>query len=287
MRAAGSAERVYAHGEAARHCERVLELWDRVPDAAVRVGLDRAGLHTRAARAWEYAGDESPGAVTRRAGVAAGGPGRRPGPGGLLHNLRGWYHVGTADLEVVLAANREAVRLVPAEPPSAARAQVLLGYGRALHIRAGRYQEAAVVYEQALTAARRAGSEPDIARAMAWVGYLRVLAGQVDAGVALLREACALTERSGGDAWGLSMAQTPPAALVLSDVLLKTSQLEEAAEVAVRGWERLRRVWPRRPPLRLRPARRTRWRPCSGWAAGTRRRRSASRWRTSRSASPT
>ena len=105
---------------------------------------------------------------------------------------------GTADLDVVLAANREAVRLVPAEPPSTARAQVLLGYGRALHIQAGRYEEAAAVDEQALTAARRAGSQPDVARAMAAVGYLRAVTGEVDAGIALLREACALTGRPAG-----------------------------------------------------------------------------------------
>ena len=54
---------------------------------------------------------------------------------------------------------------------------------------AGRHDEAAAVHEQALTAARRAGSQPDIVQAMASVGYLRAVAGQVDAGVALLREA--------------------------------------------------------------------------------------------------
>ena len=167
---------------------------------------------------------------------------RNPVRAGLLHALRGWYDAGADDLDMVLAANREAVRLVPDEPPSAARAQVLLGYGRALLIRAGRYDEAAAVYEQALAAARRAGSEPDIAQAMAGVGYLRAVADQVDAGVPLLREACELTERSGGDAWGLCMAQTPPAALLFSDVLLKTGRLEEAVEVAVRGGETLRRV---------------------------------------------
>ena len=59
VRAADRAERVYAHGEAVRHCERVLELWDQVPDAAGLAGADRAGLHTRAARDWEYAGDET------------------------------------------------------------------------------------------------------------------------------------------------------------------------------------------------------------------------------------
>jgi predicted ATPase len=49
-RAADGAERVYAHAEVARHCDRAATLWDQVPDAADRVGADRAELHRRAAR---------------------------------------------------------------------------------------------------------------------------------------------------------------------------------------------------------------------------------------------
>ncbi len=237
VRAADRAERVYAHGEAARHCERVLELWDQVPDAADRAGADRAGLHTRAARAWEYAGDETRALSHIGQAVRLVDPAADPVRAGLLHNLRGWYDAGANDPEVVLAANREAVRLIQAEPPSAARAQVLLGYGRALHIHVGRHEEAAAVHEQALAAARRAGSEPDIAQAMASVGYLRAVAGQVDTGVALLREACGLTERSADDAWRAAGVH-----LLFSDVLLKTGRLQEAAEVALRGWEMLRRL---------------------------------------------
>ena len=45
VRAADSAERVYAHGEAARHCERALELWDQVPDAAGRAGRPGRPAH--------------------------------------------------------------------------------------------------------------------------------------------------------------------------------------------------------------------------------------------------
>jgi DNA-binding CsgD family transcriptional regulator/tetratricopeptide (TPR) repeat protein len=241
VRAADRAERVYAYREAARHCERVLELWDQVPDAAERVGIDRAGLQTRAARAWEFAGDETRALSHVEEAVLLVDPAAQPVRAGLLHNLRGWYDSGANDLDIVLAANREAVRLVPEEPPSAARVRVLVGYARALDVQAGQYEEAAAVYEQALTAARRVGSQPDIARAMALLGWLQAAAGEVDAGVALLREAQEMTERSSGDVWGLYMTATPPAALLLSDVLLKANRLEEAAEVAVLGWQRLRR----------------------------------------------
>jgi DNA-binding CsgD family transcriptional regulator/tetratricopeptide (TPR) repeat protein len=234
VRAADRAERVYAYGEAARHCERVLELWDQVPDPAGRAGADRAGLHTRAGRDWEYAGDETRALSHIEEALRQVDPAADPVRAGLLHNRRGWYDAGGADREVVLATGREALRLVPAEPPSAARAQVLLGYARALHVQAGRDEEAAAVYEQALTAARRAGSEPDIARAMASLGYLQAAAGQVDAGIALLREADALTEASASEAWGVH--------LLFGDVLVKTNRLEEAAEVATQGWQRLRRL---------------------------------------------
>ena len=241
VRAAGRAERVYAHREAARNCERVLELWDQVPDAAALAGTDRADLHTRAARAWEYAGDETRALAHTEEALRHVDPAADPGRAGLLHTLCGWYEAGTNDLDMVLEANREAVRLVPAEPPSAARAQVLVGYGHALEIQAGWDDEAVAIFEQALTAARRAGSQPDIAQAMSSLGSLRAFAGEVDAGIALLREAHALTERSDGDERGLYVAQERPPVLGLSDVLLKANRLEEAAEVAAQGWQRLRR----------------------------------------------
>ncbi len=93
VRAADRAERVYAHGEAARRCERVLELWDQVPDAAGRAGTGRAGLHTRAARAWEYAGDEARAPSHVEQAVRQVDPAADPVRAGLLHNLRGWQEM--------------------------------------------------------------------------------------------------------------------------------------------------------------------------------------------------
>ena len=249
--AARSAERVYAHGEAARQCERALELWDQVPDAAVRAGLDRAGMHTWAARAREHVGDQGRALWHVEEALRQLDRAAEPVRAGLLHHLRGWYATGTADLDVLLAASREAVRLVPAEPPSTARARVLLGYGRALHIQAGQYEQAAAVIEQALTVARRARSQPDIARAMAGLGMMRALTGEVDAGLAMLREACTLAELPAADAGQGDTGEFPGdrewqaarvAHLGLSDVLLKSGRLQEAADVAVRSWDTLRRL---------------------------------------------
>ena len=161
-------------------------------------------------------------------------------------------------------ANREAVRLVPAEPPSPARARVLVGYGRALHIQAGRYEEAAAAHEQALTAARRARSQPDIARAMAGLGYLRAVTGEVDAGIALLREAYASAERSAG---GTAMAESKEfpgddewrlarvVHLLLSDVLLKTGRLAGGRRRGGAGLGDAAASRPGRPSQRMRSAR--------------------------------
>jgi predicted ATPase len=81
VRAADQAGRAYAYGEAARHCERVLELWDQVPDAADLAGADRAGLAHQGRAGVGVRRRRDPGAVTHRGGGAAGGPGRGPGPG--------------------------------------------------------------------------------------------------------------------------------------------------------------------------------------------------------------
>ena len=91
VRAAGSAERVYAHGEAARQCERALELWDQVPDAAVRAGLDRAGMHTWAARAREHVGDQGRALWHVEEALRQLDRAAEPVRAGLLHHLRGWY----------------------------------------------------------------------------------------------------------------------------------------------------------------------------------------------------
>ena len=229
LRAVDAAERLYAYAEAARSCERALQLWDQAPDTAAGTGTDRIGLHMRAARAWENAGDEDRSLPHVDAALGEVDPAADPVRAGLLHQLRSWYHTDVAE---VLAAGREAVRLVPAEPPSAERAQVLWAHGRNLATRTSQYTEAEAVLQEALTAARRAGSRPDIARAMASLGYLQAATGRTDAGVALLREACASTGWRAEDGWGLSMAQG-----LLSETLARANRLDEAARVAMGGWK--------------------------------------------------
>jgi hypothetical protein len=54
---AAAAEQVYAFAEAQLQLERVLALWDRVPDAAERCGADRVSVLSRCGDAAYAAGD--------------------------------------------------------------------------------------------------------------------------------------------------------------------------------------------------------------------------------------
>lgn len=160
-----AAERSYAFAEAQAQFERALELWDRVPDAESRSQLDRAGLLERAARALWGASASSRAITHVRAALDLIDAGRDPVRAGLLHELLGEYTVAVAESEAGLAECRAAVRLVPADPPSAARARVLAQLGRSLYFM-GRFQEAATICDEAIGVAQRVGARDFEAQAL-------------------------------------------------------------------------------------------------------------------------
>jgi predicted ATPase len=123
VEAATAAERVYAFAEAQLQLERVLGLWDQVPDAADRAGTDRAGLLARCAEAAYAAGDIARAAQLVRQALPLAHQARQPQRAGLLHEQLARCLRMLAD-PGALAQQQEAVRLVPAEP-SLERALVL------------------------------------------------------------------------------------------------------------------------------------------------------------------
>jgi hypothetical protein len=92
--------------------------------AAGLTGLDRVGLLERAAGAAFLADDKPRAAQLWRDALAGVDPATDPVRAGLLHERLGRSLWLTLD-DAALDAYREAVRLVPAEPPSAERARVL------------------------------------------------------------------------------------------------------------------------------------------------------------------
>jgi DNA-binding CsgD family transcriptional regulator/tetratricopeptide (TPR) repeat protein len=181
-----AAEAIFAFAEARANFERALDLWDQVPDADTRAQLDRVDLLMRAALLAE--GPAPARAVAYiRAAIALVDPATDPTRAGLLYERLGLYSTTVADMEVSLAAHREAVRLVPAEPPSAARSWVLAGLGRVL----AAYDPVGSLplCEEALSVARAAGAREVETRALVPLGQDLVVLGDVETGIETLRRA--------------------------------------------------------------------------------------------------
>jgi DNA-binding CsgD family transcriptional regulator len=224
-----AAERAYAFPEALQHYERALELWARVPQAAEVSPLDRITLLERAAEAAHLL-DEYPRAVelVRDAlgGVDLAADSARAD---LLHERLGRYLWMSLD-EAALSAYQEAVRLVPAEPPAAERASVLAGYAQVLNLE-GRDAEGGRVAEEALVAARRAGARREEGQALGLVGVKLADQGDLDGGLALLREARRIAEEQ-ADVEGLAMAH-----VMMTWGTFDAGRLEEGLAAALDGAE--------------------------------------------------
>ena len=145
---------MYAFPEALAHAERALTLWEHVPDAAALTGLSHPAMLRFTAAQADMAGNVDRALAFARAALEEVDPEADPIEAALLHERVGrymWYENYAPD--DVLEHNREAVRLVPEEPPTMERAQVLATLGQQLMI-AGRNVEAIEVCEAAIAVAR-------------------------------------------------------------------------------------------------------------------------------------
>lgn len=77
-RAAAEAARALAYSEQLGMLARVLELWDRVPDAAQRIGVDHGTVLATAAEAAELSGESARGAAFAAAALCEADPAARP-----------------------------------------------------------------------------------------------------------------------------------------------------------------------------------------------------------------
>jgi DNA-binding CsgD family transcriptional regulator/tetratricopeptide (TPR) repeat protein len=229
-RAAAEADAMRAYAEALGHYERVLELWDRVADTQARAGMDHVEVLRRAAQAaYDRYDDAGARALIGRA-LREVDPVAEPVRAGLLHERRSRYEV-----ESKLEAAGEAVRLIPAAPPTVERARVLARLAEVL-FSAGRSTEARAAAEEALAVARRLGADHELVRALIVVGGTQAASGTIETAVAALQEAARLAEQH---------ADPDPmknAHVLLGEVLMQAGRLEEAAEVSLAGRELLRRL---------------------------------------------
>ncbi|MCW2954437.1 MAG: transcriptional regulator, LuxR family, partial [Conexibacter sp.] len=173
VRASAEAEGAFAFAETERHCERALALWDRVPDAAALAGLDRPALLGRAANAAIRSDHPQRAVALAREAIGELDPAREPTRIALLQQLAGRALWLSAEHAEGLTAYREAVRLVPAEPPTPERALVVAGEAQALMLN-GRSSEAYARCEEALALARAVGDrfvEAHVLNTLAGLGW--------------------------------------------------------------------------------------------------------------------
>jgi DNA-binding CsgD family transcriptional regulator/tetratricopeptide (TPR) repeat protein len=235
VRAAVEADAMHAHAEAARHYRWALEVWDRVSDAEAWAGVDRVEVLQRAARAAFASGDTDRALALVQQALDLVDPVVDPVRAGLLYERRGLYLFVTRDLPSRFEALGQAVRLIPADPPSRERARVLASYAEALLI-AARLDEARTASGEAAAIARQVGADLELGRALVALGWTQVAAGDFQAGIASLREACRLAEQHAdldtlGRAWGW-----------LAEALMQAGHLEDAVEVSLSGRAPLRRL---------------------------------------------
>ena len=156
--AALESAKALAYAEQLAMLSRVLELWDKVPDAADRIGRDHVAVLEAAAQAAELAGEYDRGVTFAQAALREVDVTAQPVRAGLLREARGHlkYLLGRTDYADDL---REAVRLVPASPPTSARARVLerLAHDHNYRHGGGNAAETLATAEEAVQIARLAG----------------------------------------------------------------------------------------------------------------------------------
>jgi DNA-binding CsgD family transcriptional regulator len=234
LHAAVAAERVYAFAEAQLQLERVLGLWERVPDAAERAGADRVALLTRCAEAAYAAGDIARAAELVRQALPLVDEVREPQRAGLLHEQLARCLRRRLGDPAALMAQQQAVRLVPPQP-SAERARVLGSLAQYL-VLVDRFEEARGPAEEAVAIAGQVGARAEEANARTALGTALIHLGDPDAGLAELKAARRLATHAG------DVIVVLRAIVSRSDGLVAAGRLEEAVVVALDGIEEARRL---------------------------------------------
>jgi DNA-binding CsgD family transcriptional regulator len=224
--AAAAAGRALAYAEKLAMLGRILELWPVLPDAAERVGASHLEVLEAAIEAAATLGEDERGIAFATAALAEIDPASEPTHAAAVLEARGHmkFRLGYPD---GLDELREALRLMPAEPPSVARAQMLAGCARRMDI--AKDPGALAMAEEALAVAR----QTDDAATEAYAMLIAVVAadpqGQSPRTLEILGRARDLAERA--------QAHGPQLQAFVSEshMLHGMGEYERAAQVARQG----------------------------------------------------
>ncbi|HEX5295031.1 MAG TPA: AAA family ATPase [Streptosporangiaceae bacterium] len=173
--AAAVASRALAHSEQLAMLSRVLELWDRVPDAAQRIGTDHVGVLERAVQVTHFTGDEERGYAFATAALDELDDAAEPARVALLLERRGMLRcyadpgAGQADL-------RRALGLVGDGRHERERGRVLASLGHLQH-KERNDSESLAAAQEALGIARQTGDLSTQASALITVAMLSPRSG--------------------------------------------------------------------------------------------------------------
>jgi ATP/maltotriose-dependent transcriptional regulator MalT len=225
-RAALTAHKAAAYSEALGMLSRVLELWDRVSDAAERIGHDQTDVLERAVIAADLAGESERGIKFATAALKGIDD---PERASSLLEQRGRMSLRLRRVEGI-ADLHEAIRLVPADPPTAGRARALATMAEQLFKMPGQ-DEARAAAEEAVAMARQVGDRQ--AEASGLLTIICMNSGIVDADetLAQLDAIDPIAEGSGAFRPVLRIAVNR------SHILEGAGRHEEATKVARRGIE--------------------------------------------------
>jgi DNA-binding CsgD family transcriptional regulator len=226
--AAGVAAEVgYAFPEALVQYERAIDLWDHVPDAKRHAGRDQVDLLDALAGVARFH-DAARAVAHVQTAIRLVDETTDPIRAGLLHERLGRYAWIAGQGELAKEGHRTAMRLIPAEPPSEARARAVAGLAQILMLGA-RFDDANGLAEEALTLARAIGARDIEGHALNTRGLTRAVAGDIDGADADLRRALAIAEDVGiVDDIGRAYANW-------TWVFVVAGRLEESIALAERG----------------------------------------------------
>ncbi len=157
VQAAKEAAGMYAYGEALRHADRALGLWELVPAAAELAGCDRIELLVRASQLADWAGDSVRAlALAEEARALVDEhlePLRAAEAESRIGRAMHYAGRGAEAIEHLVAARR----LVPRDPPSVEYLEALVGEGRVLMVN-GRMRDARERLEEAIPLVKLLGA---------------------------------------------------------------------------------------------------------------------------------
>ena len=226
-------EGVWAFAEATAHFEHALELWERVSAKQRPEGVSQVDLLGRAAEAAHLSGDNRRAMTLARSQLERLDPDVDAVACAVAHARLGRYLLAEEGAALqALTEYRAAAALLP-EEPTAIRASILAGEAHILMLR-GQGMEAREPCEEAIRIARAVDDASVECDALNTLGAIFVMLGGHEQAIDVLQGAKRLAEKLG------ALEQLRRAYINLGEALDQSGRLDEAAELASEGWERLR-----------------------------------------------